>query len=174
MSDLLNAQQGLNLSLIWQRLQRNPRRSARKIARDMGILPRSVRRILKTKLHTKPYKLRKVQDLTARQKNVRLQRAKLLKRRNAGGDLGDIVFSDEKLFTIQQSYNNQNDRIWVKNKAACDSELFRGKRKQGAQSIMVWAGITETGRTPLVFVPAGVDINTEVYVESILRTSLLP
>ena len=39
---------------------------------------------------------------------------------------------------------------------------------------MVWAGITSTGRTPLVFIDQGVKINTEKYIEDILEHALEP
>ncbi|GFU57632.1 uncharacterized protein TNCV_3637891 [Trichonephila clavipes] len=49
-----------NRKAIKKRFQRNPRVSLKQIARDMGISDRLVRRIAKTELGLKPYKLRKV------------------------------------------------------------------------------------------------------------------
>lgn len=43
-----------------------------------------------------------------------------------------------------------------------------------AKSVMVWAGITSSGKTPLVFVDQGVKINAAVYQEEILRKVVLP
>ncbi|GFT40391.1 paired domain-containing protein [Trichonephila clavipes] len=48
-----------NRKAIEKRVQRNPRVSMRQIARDMRISDRSVRRIAKTDLGLKPYKLQK-------------------------------------------------------------------------------------------------------------------
>jgi hypothetical protein len=42
------------------------------------------------------------------------------------------------------------------------------------QSVMVWAGITATGKTPLVFVERGVKINAAVYQEQILNKVVKP
>lgn len=39
---------------------------------------------------------------------------------------------------------------------------------------MVWAGVSASGCTPLVFVPKGVKINTVAYVDGILKPHLLP
>ncbi|EPB69964.1 hypothetical protein ANCCEY_10958 [Ancylostoma ceylanicum] len=39
---------------------------------------------------------------------------------------------------------------------------------------MVWGGITSDGKTPLVFVDAGVKINSDTYLKSILRDVLKP
>ncbi|GFX88823.1 uncharacterized protein TNCV_2575301 [Trichonephila clavipes] len=53
-----------NRKAIEKRIQRNPRVSMRQIVRDMGISDRSVRRIAKTELGLKPYKLQKSELLT--------------------------------------------------------------------------------------------------------------
>ncbi|KAM8718286.1 hypothetical protein ACLKA7_000988 [Drosophila subpalustris] len=66
----------------------------------------------KKHLGLKPYKLQKVQLLTDENKRVRLQRCRQLKRRAAGQRWERILFTDEKLFTVEQSHNHQNDRIW--------------------------------------------------------------
>ena len=39
---------------------------------------------------------------------------------------------------------------------------------------MVWAAISERGKSPLVFVPQGVKINKERYIEDILEGALRP
>ena len=44
---------------------------------------------------------------------------------------------------------------------------------QGAASLMVWAAVTETRRSPLIFVEQGVKINQENYQNIILQQSLL-
>ncbi|KIH47490.1 hypothetical protein ANCDUO_22450, partial [Ancylostoma duodenale] len=41
-------------------------------------------------------------------------------------------------------------------------------------SAMVWAGVSATGRTPLVFVEERVKINADVYVDQILEKHVLP
>lgn len=99
------------------RIQRNPRQRARKIAEEMHISDRSIRRILKNNLHMKPYKIQKVHELNATQMKVRLERAKELKRLHAAGEIPNIVFSDEKIFTIKQYVNKQNDRVWLSEKS---------------------------------------------------------
>ncbi|GFU41369.1 uncharacterized protein TNCV_3011831 [Trichonephila clavipes] len=58
-----------NHKAIEKRVQRNPRVSVRQITRDMGISDRSVRRIAKTELGLKPYKLRKFQLLIEKKAN---------------------------------------------------------------------------------------------------------
>ncbi|GFS92440.1 uncharacterized protein TNCV_1159371 [Trichonephila clavipes] len=101
-----------NRKAIEKRVQRNLRASMRQIARDMGISDRSVRRITKTKLGLKPYKLRKFQHLSEENRLVRLRRCRKLLRRDASQRRERFLFTDEKLFTVQQVHNSQNDRIW--------------------------------------------------------------
>lgn len=47
-------------------------------------------------------------------------------------------------------------------------------RRHFPKSVMVWAGITSSGKTPLVFVERGVKINANVYQERILRDVVKP
>ena len=54
--------------IVKRRLKRNPRRSATKLADDLNVSDRSLHRILKDKLQTKPYKVQKVQDYLVKQK----------------------------------------------------------------------------------------------------------
>lgn len=156
------------------RLKRNPRQSARAMARDLKISVRSLCRILKDDLHVRPYKIQKVHFLSELQMKVRLERAKELKRRIAAQELPNIVFSDENFFTVEQSVNKQNDRVWLRNKKGANSDLLQATRRQGAASVMVWGGITADGRTPLVFIPEGVKVNGPVYRELVLEGALKP
>ena len=152
---------------VRQRFERNPRRSLRKVAREVGISRESVRRIVKDNLGLKPYKQQKATSLTAVMKTTRLERCKRLKRRFGAGRHRRILFSDEKIFTIEQSFNHQNDRIWSRE---LPQERFVG-RSQKPKSVMVWAGVTHNGKTPLVFIEEGAKVNQNVYRQKILEHS---
>lgn len=162
------------VKIVKKRLKRNPRRSATKLAKDLNISDRSLRRILKDKLQTKPYKIQKVQDLSMRQKQERVKRAKALLQRAAEGRLENIVFTDEKLFTVEQFVNKQNDRVWLPERSRTHADVLTATRRQKSASVMVWAGITRDGRTPLVFVPEGVKINQNTYRELVLQNVVEP
>lgn len=163
-----------NVLKVKKRLRRNPRLSIRKLAKNLDIGRSSCQRILKGILHTKPFKIQKVHGLTENQKKVRLERVKSLKKRTAHSELPNVVFSDEKIFTIEQSVNKQNDRVWLPNKQGKNSALLQATRTQAAASVMVWGGVTATGRTPLVFLPRGVKVNGMVYREEVLEGCLKP
>ena len=83
-----------------------------------------------------------------------------------------ILFSDEKLFTIEKSSNPQNDRILACSSKSISSELRFIDRVQKPLSIMVWAGVSADSRTDLIFIPRGVRINTETYKEIILDAEI--
>lgn len=159
---------------VKERLRRNPRRSARKLSRELGISDRSVRRILREHLQVKPFKVQKVHALSEKQKQVRLERCKLLRERHARSELSNIVFSDEKIFTVEQIINKQNDRLWLPDRQGDNAELLQVGRTQAPASVMVWAGVTADGRTPLVFIPQGVKVNSEIYREQVLQEAFLP
>lgn len=163
-----------NVKRVRQLVQRNPRRSVNQLAVKLEISRTSLRRIMKNKLGVKAYKIQKVQDLNAAQKKVRLERAKALKARHTRSELNNLVFSDEKIFTVQQIVNKQNDRVYLKDRSSIGNEHLFAFRKQKPASLMVWAAITRNGRSPLVFVPEGCKINAQVYRELILEGALEP
>jgi len=80
------------------RIKRNPRQSATKIAKEMHISDRSIRRIMKNHLHVKPYRIQKVHALNPTQMKVRLEKAKELKRLHTSGEIPNIVLFDEKIW----------------------------------------------------------------------------
>lgn len=87
--------------------------------------------------------------------------------------LPSILFTDEKLFCMQESYNPQNSRILGKKKSDIPVDKKAVFRKQGAASVMVWAGVMTCGKkTPLIFIEKGVKINKDVYL-AMLRDEVL-
>ena len=95
------------------RLERDPRRSGKQMAKELKISQSSMQRLLKKELKVKPYKFQKAHDLTAQQKTVRFKRAKELLRLHESDEFPNIVFSDEKNFPIEQFINSQNDRVYL-------------------------------------------------------------
>ena len=87
------------------RIERNPRRSGRKMAAELNISRERMQHILGSELRLKPLKYQKAHDLTPAQKKVRLERAKKLLRLHASGQLPNIVSSDEAPFVIEQHVN---------------------------------------------------------------------
>ena len=101
------------------------------------------------------------------------RRRRVLNNRHSARD-STILFSDEKIFTVAQSVNKQNDRVYATNIEEANEKGRIIGRRQSDQSVMVWLGICEDGKTELVFIPAGVKINTDIYVTSILEKVVEP
>ena len=127
--------------------------------------------VLRDDLGRKPYKMVRRQALTDHHVEMRAQKCKKILRDIDEGTLPNLVFTDEKKFDIQQAVNHQNDRVWASSSTTKDRVVTRS---QNPKSVMVWAAVTATGRTPLLFVPSGVKLNSPRYIKDILEGCLLP
>ena len=151
---------------VREKLRRNPARRVTKLAQEANVSPSTMRRLLKNYLQLKAYKITKRQLLLAATKKKRLERAKLLLNRLLDDMQPTILWTDEKLFTIQAIHNPQNDHIWMKNKESVPVELQSSFRRQKPASVMVWVGVTSNGlKTLLIFVKDGIKVNQHIYLD---------
>ena len=141
----------------------------RKMAREIKISEGSMRTIVKKYLHMKSLKRKRAQLLSSRTMQLRLQRSKALLLRFADADVEKILFTDEKIFTIEAVSNRQNDRIIAPRVSDISNEVRIVSHTQHPQSVMVWAGVSANSRTDLVFVPEGVKMNSTTYRDLILE-----
>lgn len=132
----------------------------------------TVRRIIRKDMKLFPYKIQKAQKLTDKQMQKRLQKSKGLQERLSNGTLHNTVFTDEKIFTVEQAVNKQNDRILAS--SLPDTSNRTAERSAHPTSVMVWAGITSEHKTPLVFVDPGVKVDQKYYIEKILDVEVKP
>lgn len=156
-----------NIKKVRKRLTYNSKRSQRKLAKSMKMSDRSMGRIVK-RLNMKAYKFSKSQFLTLESKKKRLDRAADLLHRFSGIDHRNILFTDEKVFKIEQFHNQQNNRIYAKTQPNA-----KVARSGYPKSVMVFAGITADGKTPLIFVPQGIKVKAKNYLD-MLKKELLP
>ena len=157
------------IKCIKERIRRNPKRSMRKMAKSLDMDEKSVRTIVKWDLKLSPFKMTNRQQLTDLQKQKRLDRSKiLLNAMKDGTQAGEIVFSDEKMFTVEAKFNSQNDRILAKSADSIPPSVKTVFRRQKPASVMVWAAVSESWRSPLIFVKEGAKINAKSYIENIL------
>ena len=91
------------IKAIRERVRRNPKRAMRKITLEVGITNSSMHRLIHEDLKMKSLLLQKHQFLSNLHKKKRLERCKILHDEIEPGKSGEIVWSDEKLFTIEQS-----------------------------------------------------------------------
>ena len=133
-----------------------------------------MRRLVSCDLKMRPFTLQKRQVLTENVKAKRLTWPKEMLKRIKSGELKDILFTDEKVFTVQRVHNRHNDRVLAKDIQQVPTESKTAFQRQHPASVMVWAGITASGKTPLVFVPPGVKVNKDFYIKHILEDVVTP
>ena len=85
-----------------------------------------------------------------------------------GMQAGQIIFSDEKIFTAEAKFNSQNDRILAKSADSTPTSVKSVFRRQKPAYVMVWAAVSESWKFPLIFVKEGAKINANSYIDDIL------
>lgn len=155
---------------VRERIRRNPAQSASKLAKVMKISRRTMSRILRHDLGLKAYKKQKIHGLTDAQKKARVKKCKELLAWHEGDD---VIFSDEKMFQLQDSHNQQNDRVYGVSLRDIPVDKLAVQRFQSASAVMVWGAISPRGKLPLLFIDRGVKINQEYYIQNVLKGHLL-
>ena len=144
------------------------------MALEAGVSRTSMRRIIRDDLKMRPYKLQKRQLLSQATIDKRLERSKWIQNWFRQGTGASVIWTDEKLFTVQAVHNHQNDRILAKNIRNIPVNEKTMFRRQKPASVMVWAGVTSCGqKTPIIFIPEGVKVNQHVY-KQMLEDQVLP
>lgn len=163
-----------NVNRVRCRTRRNPELSMRKMARELGISNERVQNIVKNKLKLRPYKIARAHFLNEPMKAKRLTKAQRMLRLVGGGRLERILFTDEKIFTVEPIHNRQNHRQLLRKGQQKSVTAKLAHRSHFPLSVMVWAGICATGKTPLVFIPRNVKINAVEYQQRVLRGVVEP
>ena len=80
------------------------------------------------------------------------------------------IFSDKKMFTVDQVYNRRNNRV-IMDQVDSATPVNNTKHTAG---VMVLGIISSDGKTcPPIFIPAGLKVNTDVYI-GLLERHLVP
>lgn len=82
----------------------------------------------------------------------------------------DVMFTDESQFKVFYIPNSRNDTVW----GSQEGNVPRADQMKFSPSVMVWGGMTGHGLTDLHFVPQGVKINSEYYIDNILKKLAKP
>uniref|UniRef100_A0A1I7WH57 HTH_Tnp_Tc3_2 domain-containing protein n=1 Tax=Heterorhabditis bacteriophora TaxID=37862 RepID=A0A1I7WH57_HETBA len=145
--------------MVKKKILRDNKRSMRKMASDLNISSTSMRRIVKDELGFYPYKIRQVHMLTEKMKQ---------------GRAPNVLFTDEKISTVNSTCNSQNSRQHLQRGHQRSEKASVNSRSHFPSSVMVWAGITASGKTPLVFVEKNVKINSKYYQDEISMKVVVP
>jgi hypothetical protein len=112
--------------------------------------------------------------LTIPQKKARVIKCRALLRRYGPEKVKRILFTDEKVFNVEEHFNKQNDRIWAKNVKSIPINKKKAKRAHHPGSVMVWAGFSWDGKAPLHFVQKGVKVKSKNYLCDVLEPVVAP
>jgi len=96
---------------VAQRIRRNPLRKQKNMARDMKIPLRTISRIIKENHGFGAYRRSTGQRLTESLRQIRATRAKKLLQQYAKNGHRQILFTDKKIFTVEEEFNRQNESL---------------------------------------------------------------
>lgn len=162
------------IKAVKARIARNPLRKQKIMSREMKISRKSMARILKKDLGLGAFKRRTGQLLTASLKKNRVEKSKRLLIKYANDKHKKILFTDEKIFTIQEKFNKQNDRVYARSSAEASEVVRRIEKGHHPASVMVWWGVSYDGITDLHFCEKGVKTSARVYQQTILEDVVKP
>jgi len=112
--------------------------TVRKLARTAEISNGTAQWVMSEDLELRPYKIRMEPNLSADRKKTRGKHFQLGENKCHDFWQRDYyVFLDEKPFNVDGTYNAQNDRIWVTNRAASDAQGGISRKQKFPQGVMV-------------------------------------
>lgn len=151
------------------RIRRNPVRKQSVMARELNISKMSMSRLLSDDLGLKAYRRSTGHLLTQRLKEQRVIKSKRLLQRYANNGHRKILFTDEKIFTIEEAFNRQNDRVYATSSREARDKVPKIQRGHHPASVMVWWGVAYDGTTKLHFCEKGVKTSAKVYQNTVLE-----
>ena len=78
-----------------------------------------------------------------------------------------ILFSDEKYFSVDGVYNDQNDRICAINRSEANKNGGVKNKKKFPAKVMVWLGVCSKCLTSLVILDVG-SLDHDKYIKKVL------
>jgi transposase len=162
------------VNAVRARIRRNPIRKQKILSREMKIPPRTLSRIIKEDLSLGAYRRYTGHTLNQSLKEKRVERSKCLLSRYAHEKYKNILFTDEKIFTIEQHYNKQNDKVYAHDSREAKEIVGRVQRGHHPAYVMVWWGVSYLGVSELHFCEKGVKISAKVYQDTVLETVVKP
>jgi len=104
--------------------------------------------------------------LTLTLKEIRRTRAKRLLQWQVENGHKNILFTDEKIFTFEERYNNKYNKIYAQKSLQVRTEGAAGHHPS---YVMVWWRVSQQGAIPLHFCEKGVKTGARVYLEGVLQ-----
>lgn len=162
------------INAVRQRIRRNPVRKQKVMAREMNVATRTMSRVLRSDLGLKALRRSTGQFLTAQLKKQRVVKSRALLKRYAQNGHRKILFTDEKIFTIEEQFNRQNDRVYAPDAKTARQVAPKIQRTHHPACVMVWWGVSYEGVTDIHFCEKGVKTSAKVYQETVLEPFVKP
>ncbi len=137
--------------------------------KEMNIAPRTLSRILKDDLGLHGFKRRTDQLLTPRLRVLQCEREKKLVCLYGKGKYKKTLFTDEKIFTIQQKLNRQNNRVYARSSSKASEKITRFQRAHHSPYVN-----RDTVLLSFIFVRKGMKTSTVVCKEFVLKPIVKP
>lgn len=103
-----------NVERVRAAYERSPRKSTAKASHELNMSKTTVWRVLKNRLHLKPYKLQLLQALRPDDHNKRFEFSTAILQDMEEDTFAErLIFSDESTFHISGKVNRHNVRIWA-------------------------------------------------------------
>ncbi len=96
-------------------------------------------------------------------KKIRRDRAKQLLQRFKNNTQRNIVFTDKKIFSVEESFNKQTDCVYAQSSEDARNKFSRVQRGHHPESVMIWWGISYNHVTSIHFCEKGVETSNTVY-----------
>lgn len=162
------------IKAVRSRLHRNPVRKQKIMALQMTLKRSSIKTIINRDLKLRAYRRKKGHLLNNRLKNLRRLRSRVLLERYGENEHRNILFSDEKIFTIEETFNKQNDKVYARSSEQASQIAPRVIRGHHPSSVMVWLGASYRGMTEVHFCEKGVKTGALVYQNTVLDKVVKP
>ncbi|UYV84269.1 hypothetical protein LAZ67_X001712, partial [Cordylochernes scorpioides] len=162
------------IKAIRERIRRNPRRKQKILAKQMNLAPRTVSKIMNEDLGLRAFKRRTGHLITSVLRDIRRVRSKMLLARHDGWLHERILFTDEKIFIVEEKLNHQNDRIYARSSLEASFKFRRLEKSHHPSSVIVWWGVSYQGVIDLHFCAKGVKTTAKNYQEDILEQIVKP
>ena len=98
-------------------------------------------------------------------KKIQQTRTEYLLQWQAENKHKNILFMVEKIFTIEEQYNRQNNKIYAQTSREAKEKVPSVQRGHHPCYFMVWWRVSYQGVTPLHFCEKGVKTGAQVYQE---------
>ena len=150
-------------------IRRNPVQKQSVMAQELNISTRSMSRLLSEDLGLRAYCRRTGHFLTPQLKKQRELKCKCLLQQYANNGHRNILFTDDKIFTTEESFNRRNDRVYASSSREASEIVPKDQRGHHPSSVMFWWGVSYSGATQQHFHEKWVKTSAKVYENTVLE-----